>query len=175
MDSALGHNSRRARPLRPERKGRLRSERRARSRVGSHGGHEDRSRSRFRILKASTELSAEWSKVTRSTVKIEAQREATTNLSYDVPADGMDIALWRLDSRLTRRLMLRPGKHLPPEPLPHWVDMAIAARASVVDIPTNITQAKTRMAGITPPAQLPDKISSYETSGWVGPAATWPL
>jgi hypothetical protein len=96
--------------------------------------------------RVSTELSAEWSKLTRSTIRIEAQRETTTHLSYEVPAGGMDIALWRLDSRLTRRLILRPGKQLPPEPLPHWVEMAIAARPILIDIPTGITQAKTRMA-----------------------------
>jgi len=103
----------------------------------------------FWIGKISTELSAEWSKLTRSTIRIEAQREASTHLSYEVPAGGMDIALWRLDSRLTRRLILRPGKELPPEPLPQWVEMAIAARSSLVDIPTGITQAKTRMTGMT--------------------------
>ncbi|SRR5271166_529568 len=101
----------------------------------------------------SSKLSAEWSKLTRSTVRIEARREADCQLSYDIPAGGMDIALWRLDSMLTRQLILRPGKHLPLDPLPHWVDIAIAARVILINIPTEITQTKTRITGIIPPAQ----------------------
>lgn len=100
-----------------------------------------------KVVKLTGELSGEWSKLTRATFRAEAQRDASTTLSYDIPIGGMDIALWRLDSRLSRRIVIRPGQELPPEPLPHWVELAVAARTSEVVIPTGITRAMSRCTG----------------------------
>lgn len=99
----------------------------------------------FTLGKIHAEASAEWSRLTRDTFKLETQRETSTTLSYDVPADGMDIALWRLDSQLTRRLVIRVGRQLPSDPLPAWVEAAVAARASQITVPLGITRAITRM------------------------------
>lgn len=96
------------------------------------------------VAKASAELSAEWSKLTQSTVRIDVETETTRELEFDVPAGGMDIALWQLESRLTRRLVLRPRRHLPPEPLPHWVETAIATPVRSIVMPVNLTRSTTR-------------------------------
>lgn len=99
------------------------------------------------VVKASAEVSAQWSKLTRSTIRVDTENETKRALEFTVPPGGMDIALWQLESRLTRRLILRPGRHLPEEPLPHWVETAIATPVRSVAILTSITQSVTRMPG----------------------------
>lgn len=98
------------------------------------------------IGKAAAELSAEWSKLTQSTVRIDTETEFTRELNFEVPVGGMDIALWQLESRLTRRLVLRPGVRLPPDPLPHWVELAIATPVRSTAVLTSVTCSTTRSA-----------------------------
>lgn len=95
------------------------------------------------VAAASAELSSEWTKLTNSKVRIDNEAESTRVLQFDVPPGGMDIALWQLEVRLTRRLVLRPGARLP-EPLPDWVEIAIASPVRSVRIPTDITRSLTR-------------------------------
>jgi hypothetical protein len=97
---------------------------------------------------AAVDLSAEWSKLTQSTVRIDVESEFTRELEFEVPAGGMDIALWQLESRLTRRLILRPGKRLPPDPLPGWAETAIATPIRSIAILTSVTRSMTRTAGL---------------------------
>lgn len=97
-------------------------------------------------VSASAEISAEWSKLTNSTVRIEGETEFTRSLTFTVPAGGMDIALWQLESRLTRRLILRPGQRLP-DPVPAWVEVAIAVPVRSSVVLTSITRSITRTAG----------------------------
>ncbi|MEV4806313.1 hypothetical protein AB0K18_40495 [Nonomuraea sp. NPDC049421] len=78
------------------------------------------------VATAKAKLSAEWSKLTRSTVCIGTETETRGALTLPVPSGGMDIALWQLESRLTRRLALRPGVRLSPDPQPAWVEMAMS-------------------------------------------------
>lgn len=99
------------------------------------------------IASASADLSTEWSKLTQSTVRIDTETEFTRELEFDVPPGGMDIALWQMESRLTRRLILRPGAHLPPDPLPHWAETAIATPIRSIAMLTSITRSMTRTAG----------------------------
>jgi hypothetical protein len=98
------------------------------------------------MVKASAELSAEWSKLTQSTVRLDMETEFTRELEFDVPAGGMDIALWQLEARLTRRLILRTGANLPPDPIPEWAEMAIATPARSTTVMTSITRSTTRTA-----------------------------
>ncbi|WP_290054344.1 hypothetical protein [Amycolatopsis solani] len=99
------------------------------------------------VVNVSGELSAEWSKLTQSMVRIETETEFKRELEFDVPAGGMDIALWQLESRLTRRLILRPHHHLPPDPLPDWAETAIATAVKSTSILTNVTRSLTRLNG----------------------------
>ena len=87
---------------------------------------------------------AHWSRLTRSTVSIRAEAEFTRTLEYDIPAVGMDIALWQLESQLIRRLQLRPNASLPPDPVPRWVELAITAEVRSVTVPASITRVVTR-------------------------------
>jgi hypothetical protein len=94
------------------------------------------------------QASAQWSRLTRSTISVNTESEFTRTLSYDVPEGGMDIALWQLESQLVRRLELRPGAALPPDPVPRWVELAVTARARtrVINVPTNVVRVLTRRA-----------------------------
>ncbi|KUN17315.1 hypothetical protein AQJ23_40960 [Streptomyces antibioticus] len=94
------------------------------------------------------QASRQWSRLTRSTISVNAESEFTRTLTYEVPAEGMDIALWQLESQLIRRLELRPGAVLPPDPVPRWVGLAVAARSRsrVITVPTNVVRARTRKA-----------------------------
>ncbi|WP_214407874.1 hypothetical protein [Pseudonocardia lacus] len=98
------------------------------------------------LASASAELSTEWSKLTQSTVRIDVESEFTRELEFDVPPGGRDIALWQLESRLTKRLVQRPNVALPPDPLPEWVEIAIATPPRTTTVLTAITQTITRLA-----------------------------
>ncbi|MGW6525455.1 hypothetical protein [Streptomyces sp. NPDC054962] len=94
------------------------------------------------------QASAQWSRLTRSTISVNTESEFTRTLSYDVPESGLDIALWQLESQLVRRLELRAGAALPPDPMPRWVELAVTARARtrVITVPTNVVRVLTRRA-----------------------------
>ncbi|MGW0871490.1 hypothetical protein ACWD3Z_13505 [Streptomyces sp. NPDC002740] len=94
------------------------------------------------------QASAQWSRLTRSTISVNTESEFTRTLSYDVPEGGLDIALWQLESQLIRRLELRAGAALPPDPMPRWVELAVTARARsrVITVPTNVVRVLTRRA-----------------------------
>ncbi|MDR6977676.1 hypothetical protein J2X68_004395 [Streptomyces sp. 3330] len=94
------------------------------------------------------QASAQWSRLTRSTISVNTESEFTRTLSYDVPEGGLDIALWQLESQLVRLLELRAGAALPPDPLPPWVEPAATARARsrVITVPTNVVRVLTRRA-----------------------------
>ncbi|WP_062641586.1 hypothetical protein [Streptomyces maremycinicus] len=94
------------------------------------------------------QASAQWSRLTRSTISVNTESEFTRTLSYDVPEGGLDIALWQLESQLLRRLELRAGAALPPDPMPRWVELAVTtrARSRVITVPTNVVRVLTRRA-----------------------------
>lgn len=96
------------------------------------------------VADISAEVTAKWSKLTQSTVTIDVEEEFTRVLDFDIPPGGMDIALWQLESQLTRRLVLRPGLQLPPDPLPRWVESALAAQICSVTLASAVTQSVIR-------------------------------
>jgi len=55
----------------------------------------------------------------------------------------MDIALWQLEERLTRRLALRRGVSLQ-DPLPKWIDTALTVPVRSIRVPTAVLRTVTR-------------------------------
>jgi len=91
----------------------------------------------------SVALGREWSKFTNSHVHFDAEEEITRVLEFDVPPGGMDIALWQLEERLTRRLALRRGVSLQ-DPLPKWIDTALTVPVRSIRVPTAVLRTVTR-------------------------------
>ncbi len=96
------------------------------------------------VLAAATKLSAEWSRLTRSSVRIDMEEECERSIEIDVPAGGMDVALWQVESQLSRRIVTRRGAELPNDPLPDWCEYAIQARSRLIAVPTAITKVRHR-------------------------------
>jgi hypothetical protein len=95
------------------------------------------------IFTVAVDASAEWTKVTRSTVNIVLTQESTRNVTYDVPEPGMDIALWQLESILSRSMALRPNEHVRAD-VPRWIERALQHGDRSVVVPTTTTRIMVR-------------------------------
>ncbi|MCX5204128.1 hypothetical protein OG897_22085 [Streptomyces sp. NBC_00237] len=96
------------------------------------------------LAKTKAELTTEWTKLTNNTVRIDTETQLTRAVEYPVPDGGMDIAMWQLGSRFMRRLILRRGAHLPPDPIPAWAEMALAVPPRLATVPSTVVRTMTR-------------------------------
>ena len=83
--------------------------------------------------------SREWTTMTQTTLNLHLEVETTREVEFQIDAPGATIERWQRFTILTRRLRLRPGADLPPDPLPRWVELAVAMAVTQVEVPSDET------------------------------------